>query len=67
MRLPYACQASKYLQARRFEGAWTFLATLYRNLNDSFEIRVVRFRNGDEPLPCKRSEYEGYADWEAII
>lgn len=64
MRLPYACQASKYLQARRFSGAFTFLATLYTNENGSFEIRVVRYRNGEESLPCKRSEYEGYADWE---
>jgi hypothetical protein len=66
MRLPYACQASKYLQARRFSGAFTFLATLYKNQNGSFEVRCVHWREGTEPLPTKRSEYEGYADWEPI-
>jgi hypothetical protein len=67
MRLPQACQATKYLQAKRFSGAFTFLATLYKNENGGFEIKVVRWRGSEEPLSCKRSEYEGYADWEPLF
>lgn len=66
MRLPQACQASKYLQAKRWSGSFSFLATLYENLNGSFEIRCVKWREGTDSMPCKREEYEGFADWEPI-
>jgi len=67
MRLPQACLSSKYLQAKRWEGSFYFLATLYYLDNGAFEIKVVRVDNKNgEPTPVKRADYEGYADWEAL-
>jgi hypothetical protein len=67
MRLITACLESKYLQAKRWEGSFYFLATLYYLDNGGFEIKVVRIDNKNgEPAKVNRNDYEGYADWEPL-